>query len=233
VNGSFPFLDQSGNDQVTSVLDRLVKFSVPFAAMETTAAAANRKLTPRGKERRRQLLAYAARRFAENGYHPTSVADVVGGLGVGKGVFYWYFDSKEQLFLEILRDAQTDLRRAQRDAIAGEADPVRRLELGVRAAFTWWSLHPEIVNLVQFATTEEAFAKAVRRGQEVAVGDAVTHLKEAIAEGRIRDAEPEALAHAMIGLTGHLAREFVYRRGDDPDEVADLAVAVLLDGLRG
>jgi AcrR family transcriptional regulator len=192
-----------------------------------------RKLTPRGKERRRQLLDFAARRFAENGYHPTSVADIVGGLGVGKGVFYWYFDSKEQLFLEILRESQTDLRRAQRDAIVDEPDPVRRLELGVRAAFVWWHEHPEIVNLVQFALTEEAFAKAVRRGQEVAMGDAVTHIKEAIAEGRIRDAEPEALAHAVLGLTGHLARELVHRRGDDPGEVADLTVALMLDGLRG
>jgi AcrR family transcriptional regulator len=196
-------------------------------------AGTARKLTPRGRERRRQLLDHAARRFADNGYHPTSVADIVGGLGVGKGVFYWYFDSKEQLFLEILKESQTDLRRAQRDAIAGEPDPLRRLELGVRAAFQWWAAHPEIANLVQFAATEEVFARALRRGQDVALGDAVTHIKEAIAEGEIRDAEPEALAHAVLGLTGHLARELVHRRGDDPDEVADLAVAILFDGLRG
>ena len=53
----------------------------------------------------------AARKFAENGFHPTSVAEIVAGVGVGKGVFYWYFDSKDQLFLEILHDAQQDLRR--------------------------------------------------------------------------------------------------------------------------
>lgn len=192
-----------------------------------------RKLTPRGRERRRQLLDHAAKRFAENGYHPTSVADIVGGLGVGKGVFYWYFDSKEQLFLEILRESQTDLRRAQRDAIADEPDPLRRLELGVRAAFQWWHAHPEIVNLLQFALTEESFAKAVRRGQEITLSDAVTHIKDAIAEGKIRAGDPEALAHAVLGLTGHMAREMVHRRGEDPDEAADLTVALMLDGLRG
>jgi TetR/AcrR family transcriptional regulator, cholesterol catabolism regulator len=204
--------------------------------MTGTAAAASggeRRLTPRGRERRRQLLEFAAKRFAESGYHPTSVADIVGGLGVGKGVFYWYFDSKEQLFLELLRDAQTDLRRTQRDAIVDEPDPVRRLELGIRAAFIWWARHPETMNLVQFAATEEAFRPALRQGQSVALGDAVTHLKEAIAEGEIRDAEPEALAHAVVGLTSHLARELVHRRGDDPAEVADLAIALILDGLRG
>ncbi|MDQ3294633.1 MAG: TetR family transcriptional regulator [Actinomycetota bacterium] len=188
-----------------------------------------RKLTPRGKERRQQLLDHATQRFAETGYHPTSVADIVGGVGVGKGVFYWYFDSKEQLFLELLAEAQRDLRRTQRDAIASEDDPLRRLEIGIRAAFRWWAGHPEIMNLLQFAATEKQFRPALRQGQSVALGDAVTHLKEAIAEGRIT----EELAHAIIGLTGHLSRELVHRRGDDPERVADLAVTLLFDGLRG
>ncbi len=201
--------------------------------MSAPAEASRRRLTARGEERRRQLVEYATQRFAESGYHPTSVADIVGGLGVGKGVFYWYFESKEELFLEILRASQTDLRRNQRDAIAGETDPVRRLELGIRAAMRWWSGHPDIAKLVQFAATEETFAPALRRGQDVALGDAVTHLKEAIAEGRIRDADPDALGHAVLGLSSHLARELIIRRGDDPDEVADLAVAILLHGLTG
>ena len=199
----------------------------------STAGTTRRRLTARGEERRRQLLDFATERFAGSGYHPTSVADIVGGLGVGKGVFYWYFESKEQLFLEILKESQTDLRRHQRDAIADEPDPVRRLELGIRAAMRWWSVHPEIAKLVQFAATEETFAGALRRGQEVALGDAVVHLKEAIAEGKVRDADPEALGHAVLGLSTHLARELVHRRGDDPDEVADLAVAILLHGLTG
>ena len=198
-----------------------------------TTATARRRLTARGEERRRQLLDFATERFAGSGYHPTSVADIVGGLGVGKGVFYWYFESKEQLFVEILRESQLDLRRHQRDAIADEPDPVRRVELGIRAAMRWWAAHPEVAKLVQFAATEETFAPALRRGQEVALGDAVVHLKEAIAEGRVRDADPEALGHAVLGLSTHLARELVHRRGDDPDEVADLAVAILLHGLTG
>ena len=198
-----------------------------------TSATARRRLTARGEERRRQLLDFATERFAGSGYHPTSVADIVGGLGVGKGVFYWYFDSKEQLFLEILKEAQTDLRRKQQQAIIDEEDPIKRLELGLRASLAWSEAHRDHNKLIQFAATEGTFAGALRRGQEVALGDAVVHLKEAIAEGRVRDADPEALGHAVLGLSTHLARELVHRRGDDPDEVADLAVAILLHGLTG
>src|SRR3712207_9480626 len=92
-----------------------------------------RKLTPRGRERREQLMSCAARLFAERGYHPTAVADIVESLGVGKGVFYWYFESKEDLFLEILASSSQALRRRQQAAIGDEPDPLRRIELGIRA----------------------------------------------------------------------------------------------------
>src|SRR3954469_25489176 len=111
-------------------LDRPVK-------SDLASVRVNRRLTQRGRERRQQLMDFAALRFADGGYHPTSVAEIVQGLGVGKGVFYWYFSSKEELFAEIVREAQLDLRRAQRAVIAGEPDPVRRIEMGIRSSISW------------------------------------------------------------------------------------------------
>ena len=178
-------------------------------------------------------MAFATSRFAEQGYHPTSVSEIVAGLGVGKGVFYWYFDSKEQLFLEILREAQTDLRRRQQQAIADEPDPVRRIELGLRASMAWSEAHRDHNKLIQFAATESAFADALRRGQDIAVADVVKHVKEAIALGRIRDADPDVLAHAMVGVASHLTRTFIYERGEPAEQVADATVAFCLHGLLG
>ncbi|HUS60869.1 MAG TPA: TetR/AcrR family transcriptional regulator [Acidimicrobiales bacterium] len=192
-----------------------------------------RRLTQRGKDRRDQLMAYATERFADQGYHPTSVSEIVAGLGVGKGVFYWYFDSKEQLFLEILRDAQTDLRRRQQQAIADEGDPIRRIELGLRASMAWSEAHRDHNKLIQFAATEAAFGGALRRGQDIAVADVVKHVKEAVAEGRISDVDPDTVAHAMVGVVGHLVRTFIYERGEPAEAVADQAVAFCLHGLRG
>jgi AcrR family transcriptional regulator len=192
-----------------------------------------RRLTQRGKDRRDQLMAFATERFAEQGYHPTSVSEIVAGLGVGKGVFYWYFDSKEQLFLEILKDAQTDLRRRQQQAIADEEDPVRRIELGLRASMEWSEAHRSHNKLIQFAATEATFAGALRRGQDIAVADVVKHVKEAMAVGRIRDADPDIVAHAMVGVAAHLTRTFIYERGEPADAVADACVSFCLEGLVG
>jgi AcrR family transcriptional regulator len=191
----------------------------------------SRRLTQRGKERRAQLLAYATQEFAEKGYHPTSVADIVDGLGVGKGVFYWYFSSKEELFIEILRTSQKDMRRRQQKAISDVEDPVKRVELGIRAGVMWLAEHNDLRRLFEFARTESAFREAMRSGQAVLVQDAVVHLKEAIAEGRIPDRDPEALALAILGVSNQLTHVYIDGRGEDPELVADMVVSFCRDGL--
>jgi len=122
-------------------------------------------------------MAYAAARFAEGGFHPTSVAEIVSGLGVGKGVFYWYFDSKDQLFIEILREAQQSLRRAQQHAIEDEPDPVVRIQLGIRASMRWFADNRHLVTLVQAAATDERFALIEN---EQRIGQAVRNLRKAL-----------------------------------------------------
>ena len=190
-----------------------------------------RRLTPRGEERRRQLLDYATARFAEHGYHPTSVAEIVQGLGVGKGVFYWYFASKEELFLEIIREAQLELRRAQAQAIGDEPDPLRRIELGIRTSMAWLDEHRQLFVLFRFAATEERFSPAVRTGAEVAAADAARHVRDAMRAGRIRDGDPDVLTNAVLGVTNQLATVFIHERGERGADVADAAVAFCLQGL--
>ena len=135
-------------------------------------------------------MEFAARRFAENGYHPTSVAEIVDELEVGKGVFYWYFSSKEELFNEILRDSQYALRRRQQHLIGTETDPVRRIELGMHATMNYLAENRHIFNLFQFAATEKAFAATLRQGAEVGAADTMRHVKEGMGEGRFADGDP-------------------------------------------
>jgi TetR/AcrR family transcriptional regulator, cholesterol catabolism regulator len=188
----------------------------------------DRRLTRRGEERKRQLMAFAAERFASNGYHPTSVAEIVEGLGVGKGVFYWYFDSKEALFLAILADAQRDLRRRQGDAIRSAGDPIERIEAGLRASMRWSAEHPEMYRLFQLAASEEGFAKALHRGEQVAVDEAAAEVRAAMAAGRIPDGDPVLIANAMIGVSNRLlARGLLDASG------IDAAVAFCLHGVLG
>jgi AcrR family transcriptional regulator len=192
-----------------------------------------RRLTPRGRARRRQLLSVATELFARKGYHLTSVGDVVGALAVGKGVFYWYFGSKEELFAEILRSGQLDLRRRQAQAIGHESDPLRRIELGIRATLAWSEENRDLLVLSHVAAADERFAPVLREGQDVAVQDTVRHLEDGMVAGRIPDADPTLLAHGILGTTSHLARTFIRDRGEPASAVVDLAVSFCLGGLAG
>lgn len=193
----------------------------------------DRRLTQRGEERRRQLLAFAADRFADNGYHPTSVAEIVEGLGVGKGVFYWYFDSKEELLRAILAEGQLDLRRRQRAAIDGATTPMERIERGIRASIEWSLEQRVFFRLFQFAATDDRFADGLRKGEQVAVRDAARHISDAMAAGEIPESDPQLLAHAMLGVSTHFVQ--LSHRGllEATDEVIDTAVSFCLYGLLG
>jgi AcrR family transcriptional regulator len=190
----------------------------------------NRRLTPRGRDRRAHLMDFAARRFAEHGYDPTSVAEIVSGMGVGKGVFYWYFDSKDELLTQILVDAQHAMRLAQRDAIADEPDPARRIEQGIRTAIRWLSDNRDLFAIMEFARTEEPFAEMIRRGQQQVVADALPHVTAGITAGLLRREDPVLLTTAILGVTSHLARVFVLERGEDADRIAEAAIAFCRQG---
>lgn len=189
-----------------------------------------RELTARGQERRQQLLDHATRRFAEHGYHTTTVADIVRSVGVGKGVFYWYFESKERLFLEVLASAQADLRVAQ-DRAVEEPDPLRRLEHGIRASLEYLEAHREVLALFQLAATDDRFVGALRAGEEAMADELAGHLKDAIVAGRIPDGDPKVLAHAVVGAVEALARTFLTRKGAWDQGIADTAVAFCVGGL--
>jgi AcrR family transcriptional regulator len=190
----------------------------------------DRRLTPKGAQRRAQLMDLAARTFAAEGYHTTSVTSIVERLGVGKGVFYWYFDSKDELFSELLADALLSMRLAQREAIAGEPDPGRRIEQGIRSSLNWLSEHRHLFVLMEFARTEERFAPTMRQGDQQIVADALPHVSAGITAGLLRGEDPTVLTLAILGVTAHLARVLVLEQGQDAETVAAAAIAFCRNG---
>ncbi len=178
-------------------------------------------------------MEFATRRFAENGFHPTSVSEIVDGVGVGKGVFYWYFPSKDDLLLEILREALFDLRRTQQAAIHHAADPIQRLELGIRASLRWSAANPDVVRLALFSWTEETFANAMHKGRRIAIADTARHIQEAIDTGLIAPGDATMMATAIRGVTDELAREYLSGSAPLDDEVISEAVRVCLYGVTG
>jgi AcrR family transcriptional regulator len=196
--------------------------------------AKQRRLTQRGSKRREEIVQAALTLFAEQGYHGTTVGDVCDSLGVGKGVVYWYFRSKEALFSELLQRTLLALRREQQARVETVEDPVARIEQGIRASIDFFRQNPGYLELIRTAARYEEFAGFVAKGQEIVVHDTATHIKEGMATGSIRDGDPELMAHAILGATFHFVETYFGTDSTasvDRPQLADEAVAFCLTGV--
>lgn len=62
-------------------------------------------------EKRQELMNHAVHFFSIKGFHQTSVQEIAKAAGISKGAFYKHFDSKEGIFVEILKQYHEDLTR--------------------------------------------------------------------------------------------------------------------------
>ena len=86
-------------------------------------------------DRRGELLAIAARLFAQQGLRETTVRDIADAAGILSGSLYHHFDSKESMVDEILRGFLNDLFSRYRAIVAQQLAPRPRLEALVQVSF--------------------------------------------------------------------------------------------------
>lgn len=158
--------------------------------------------TERGADTRRRIIEAAAELLLQHGYSGTSMADILSATGLTKGGFYFHFQSKAHLALEVL-DA---VRAAHRDDIVARAG---RHERAV----------DQLAELIRAAAAEKRAKPSMsalgRLCQELAT--------EPLAAGQLRPFE------GWIEITGQLLR-LAQAQGDlasdaDVDVLAPLAVA--------
>ncbi len=81
-------------------------------------------------DRRRKIIANAARLFAAKGYNGATVDDIVQATGIAKGTFYLYFESKEDLLVEVIKNLidETLQRIDEKLRGKGRSDFITRIE---------------------------------------------------------------------------------------------------------
>lgn len=73
--------------------------------------------TSRGIRTRAALLAAAREEFEAEGYAAANVLGITRRAGVSNGTFYFYFPSKESIFLEMIQHVLTDISESPRRVI--------------------------------------------------------------------------------------------------------------------
>ncbi|MEU6887934.1 TetR/AcrR family transcriptional regulator [Streptomyces viridosporus] len=77
--------------------------------------------------RRAQILDAATSVFADLGYHGSRMDDIVRASGLSKGAIYWYFKSKEEIAVELVRQLLHGEEEALASEERAEQDPGARL----------------------------------------------------------------------------------------------------------
>lgn len=158
----------------------------------------------RSGDARERILATAERMFAENGFDGTSTAKLAAQAGVPQGLVFYYFASKLELLLAIIRERVAPARVAAtvprngasvRDllerAIESFADELERNRHIRVILFREAHLHPEIHDRAQQLLTEAAAAIAdILAGATDAIDDSTVLLAvaELVVRGLLVDA---------------------------------------------
>jgi len=79
------------------------------------------EITVKGNDKKQEFLMAALELFHEKGYEKTTIQDIIDKMGVSKGAFYHYFESKEDVIEKIAKEyAQRGISTMRR--IAGRKD---------------------------------------------------------------------------------------------------------------
>lgn len=189
-------------------------------------ATSGRALSGRGERTRARLLRAAEEVFAERGYHDASIVKITEAAGVSQGTFYVYFQSKQEIFDELVEDLNRRVRHAMSEGAAKGATRVEAERLGFRAFFTFTAEHPALYRVIRQA--EFASPRALHRHYERIAEGYIEGLRRAIGDGEIVEQDPEVAAWALMGIGELLGMRWIlWGDPDDPDaapgEVTDEA----------
>lgn len=99
-----------------------------------TATGGPRRLTrkERQAQTRERLLEAAGRVFIRRGFIGSSVEEICAEAGYTRGAFYSNFESKQQMFVELLHDRIFDGYRRMLEAVPPDLSPREQLRLNAR-----------------------------------------------------------------------------------------------------
>ena len=195
------------------------------------------RFTEEDRERIRSQLVDAGRElFAQYGFAETRIRDVTDAVGIGTSTFYQFFDSKESLYVEVLRIERARLHDRIDDAVSAAETPRKEVETMLRVMLREVRSNPHTSRLFvegELRLIAEHLSDAER--QSLTDGEQTGDLPYAeswAAMDAFRYDDPAAVADLFRSLV------FVTRAKDadivpaeDYEETEDRLIETIVDGL--
>lgn len=183
--------------------------------------------------RRRQILEGAARVFGRNGFHATSMQDVLRETGLSAGAVYRYFSGKEEIVVACAQEVLGAVAGAFEEAARAPhpASPETILRTALRRAHD--ALHSSPYLVIQVwseALRNPTLGETVRGGMERVFGSWAAIIARYQETGRMRaDVPPEHVARTLVAC----AQGFMFQRALAPPGLDGASGAGGVDGVDG
>jgi TetR/AcrR family transcriptional regulator, cholesterol catabolism regulator len=201
----------------------------------TTARQPGKTAAPLVSERREEILALAAKIFADKGYASTTVREIADAAGILSGSLYHHFDSKESMLDEIMHGFLDHIVAQYRATVAEGGDPLQVLQALVREAFSSLGGNPAalavMINEFNFLVQFPRFAY-LREGAEETERLWVGVIEDGMRAGVFRsDIDARMIYRFMRDSIWISVRWYRPDGKYRPEQVADFYLELLLDGL--
>lgn len=185
--------------------------------------------------RRTQILEAATAVFARLGYHGSRMDDIVKESGLSKGAIYWYFKSKEEIAVDLVRQ----LLQAEEESLsvdgssAGSASQLRSMaENFSRGLREDPSRAPLALELLSLGQRIPEIKKHFSEYHESYIA-LLSNLLRAASGGRAAERQIKAGALALAAMVdGWALHHALMASHTDAGEGLGDAVTILVDGLR-
>lgn len=185
-------------------------------------------------DKRRAILARAARLFADDGFDRVSMAAIAAGCGVSKALLYHYYESKDALLFDVIGEHLQVLCEAVEEADEPAAEPEARLSRLVRTLLDCYrdadAQHKVQVNdLSKLPPEKQNALKEMERRLVQVFARALLTLNPDLDKNR------PLLKPVTMSLFGMLNWHYMWFRPQGPisrEDYADIATRIIVSGAR-
>ena len=186
------------------------------------------------QETRTALLDAALDEFAHRGFRNTTHADIASAVGIGRTTFYEYFESTEDLLVQLVEERLPVVVTDIVEAIASDLSPVDRMrELGIRTVEFVGLDHLGLILHTESMRVSESSQRRISEAHAGLVGAFAEVFEDGVRAGDFRDL-PVRVAGQLMFQTVMGAGRSIMDSADPKQQVhetAEIAVDFLIRGL--
>jgi AcrR family transcriptional regulator len=162
--------------------------------------------------------------FERDGFLDARIADIAAEAGVATGTFYTYFDSKEEIFREVVDELIDELYQQSHVGDLAGSDPVVRIATANRLYVEAFARHATLYSVVvQVASFNPELRQRRQASRMAFIERAARGLRSLQTSGAANPSlDPDLTAAMLCGMVENFAevRHLLGQRFDDDDAVA-------------